>query len=441
MFSPKGLDDSQDTIAESPPRRILFVQHPNQGPETPQAVTPVRDEPGTRGLLVATILNTPISTAARISKASHDASPTHEHVTELTDFDVLKPISNGAYGKVFLVKKKASGALFAMKAMRKELLQKKNMVDQVITERNALALVNNPFIVRLFYSFCSKSDMFLVMEYMIGGDLSSLLHAFGAFEEPMAVFYLAEISLALQYLHQHGIVHRDLKPDNVLLNEKGHIKLTDFGLSQVTMDAFSARELQEADWIRTPGQIMSLRSEFSANLPAIDSFVKSPTKFSSPSGIPVTPRTTKCTPRRQLSTQPVYGTPDYLAPELLQQHPHGCAVDLWALGVIAFELLTGIPPFNDETTELVFCHIVECDIPWPEAEPLSHESILFIKQLLSLNPDDRPTAIEICAAPLFAHIDWNHILEEVSPFVPCPDNELDTSYFDVSFRTKLSLSL
>nr|CAD7462193.1 unnamed protein product [Timema tahoe] len=107
--------------------------------------------------------------------------------------------------------------------------------QEVVTERNALALSRSPFCVQLFYSLQSASCVYLVMEYMVGGDLKSLLGMYGYFDEKMAVFYAAEVTLALQYLHNHGIVHRDLKPDNMLLSHQGHVKLTDFGLSRISV--------------------------------------------------------------------------------------------------------------------------------------------------------------------------------------------------------------
>lgn len=109
------------------------------------------------------------------------------------------------------------------------------MVSQVITERNALALSRSPFCVSLFYSLQSTNFVYLVMEYMVGGDLKSLLAMYGYFDEDTARFYVAEMTLALQYLHSHGIVHRDIKPDNMLLSASGHLKLTDFGLSKIDM--------------------------------------------------------------------------------------------------------------------------------------------------------------------------------------------------------------
>lgn len=146
----------------------------------------------------------------------------------------------------------------------------KNMVSQVITERNALALSRSPFCVNLYYSLQSVSSIYLVMEYMVGGDLKSLLTMYGFFDEISARFYVAEITLALQYLHEHGIVHRDIKPDNMLISASGHVKLTDFGLSKIEL----RRDLELSDLInssptatnlnaRTPGQLLSLTSHLS----------------------------------------------------------------------------------------------------------------------------------------------------------------------------------
>lgn len=160
----------------------------------------------------------------------------HFQLPTIKDFVIIKPISRGAFGKVFLgYKHNDPNKLFAVKVMRKSEMINKNMVSQVITERNALALSRSPFCVSLFYSLQSVSYVYLVMEYMVGGDLKSLLAMYGYFDEPAARFYVAEITLALQYLHDHGIVHRDLKPDNMLLSSTGHVKLTDFGLSKIEL--------------------------------------------------------------------------------------------------------------------------------------------------------------------------------------------------------------
>eukprot|EP00048_Salpingoeca_helianthica_P020139 m.5014 g.5014 ORF g.5014 m.5014 type:complete len:482 (+) comp4432_c0_seq1:30-1475(+) len=371
------------------------------------------------------------------------------------DFDIIKEISNGAFGVVFLVRKKDTADLFAMKIMKKELLRRKNMSRQVVTERNAMASVNNPFIVRLFYSLRSPTTLCLVMEYMIGGDLSSLLRALGYFDESMAAFYLCEMASALGYLHAHGIVHRDIKPDNVLINAAGHAKLSDFGLSRIDEIQFTA----DAGG-RTPGQLASLQSDFALSVtktvrrerpscspvaPAPDtSPIVYPALTVSP---PTATRAPLCTPRtatrRGRST--VAGTPDYLAPELLRGTGNGAPVDLWALGVCAFELMTGLPPFNDETKEKVFEHILNREIPWPCDDTgiclLSEPAVDLIDSLLSEDPAVRPTAAAVKDFALFRGLDWDNIQTATPPFVPNPASDTDTDYFDSSMRTKLSVVL
>ncbi|CAG9857604.1 unnamed protein product [Phyllotreta striolata] len=187
---------------------------------------------------------------------------------DIEDFVILKPISRGAFGKVFLGCKKTNPDLmYAIKVMKKSEMINKNMVTQVVNERNALALANNPFCVQLFYSLQTPSSVYLVMEYMIGGDVKSLLSVCGFFDEPMACFYIAEVCLALRYLHKHNIVHRDIKPDNMLLSKEGHLKLTDFGLSNVYVHG----DLEMSDLerctpnlcARTPGQLLSLTEHLS----------------------------------------------------------------------------------------------------------------------------------------------------------------------------------
>ena len=196
----------------------------------------------------------------------------------IQDFEIIKPISRGAFGQVYLAKKKVSSRLFALKVMKKIDVLNKNMMDQVVAERDALAISSkSPFVVQLFYSFQSQEKIFLVMEYMIGGDIKSLLHNVGYFDNPMAVFYIAEVTLALEYLHKHSIIHRDIKPDNLLLSSSGHVKLTDFGLSYFTasrkpnfhdlMNTPGNINLKGKVFWRTPGQLQSLTSKFTFSAP------------------------------------------------------------------------------------------------------------------------------------------------------------------------------
>ena len=168
----------------------------------------------------------------------------------IQDFEIIKPISRGAFGQVYLAKRKNSDLFFALKSMKKCDVRTKNMMEQVVAERDALAISSkSPYVVQLYYSFQSDEKIYLVMEYMIGGDIKSLLHNLGYFDEDMTLFYISEVTLALEYLHSHHIYHRDIKPDNMLLSNTGHVKLTDFGLSCFTKE----RKLSYQDLLKTPG--------------------------------------------------------------------------------------------------------------------------------------------------------------------------------------------
>ncbi|XP_063493349.1 serine/threonine-protein kinase greatwall isoform X8 [Symphalangus syndactylus] len=195
----------------------------------------------------------------------------------IEEFSIVKPISRGAFGKVYLGQK--GGKLYAVKVVKKADMINKNMTHQVQAERDALALSKSPFIVHLYYSLQSANNVYLVMEYLIGGDVKSLLHIYGYFDEEMAVKYISEVALALDYLHRHGIIHRDLKPDNMLISNEGHIKLTDFGLSKVTlnrdinmMDILTTPSMAKPrqDYSRTPGQVLSLISSLGFNTPVAE---------------------------------------------------------------------------------------------------------------------------------------------------------------------------
>jgi serine/threonine-protein kinase greatwall len=188
----------------------------------------------------------------------------------IDDFEFTKPITSGGFGKVYLGKRKSTAVhkssnnsdaqIFAIKVMEKSVMVKKNMAAQVRAERDALAVSKSPFVVKLFYSLQSKEHVYLVMEYMIGGDLKSLLHNMFYFDERMALFYISEVALALDYLHQHGIIHRDIKPDNMLLSSSGHVKLTDFGLSEIN------HKITIADILPTPKALVRRRSDISQRL-------------------------------------------------------------------------------------------------------------------------------------------------------------------------------
>ncbi|CAH8551630.1 unnamed protein product [Heterobilharzia americana] len=189
----------------------------------------------------------------------------------INDFILIKPISKGAFGKVYLgAKANNLEFIYAIKIMSKDEMKRKNLAEKVTCERNALAVSKCPYIVHLYYSLQTASHIYLVMEYLIGGDLKALLLVSGCLQESHAAIYTVEVTIALNYLHKHGIIHRDLKPDNILIDSRGHLKLTDFGLSTLTWK----RPLQPSDvlntpsvdslpvhYYRTPGQLISLTTE------------------------------------------------------------------------------------------------------------------------------------------------------------------------------------
>lgn len=278
---------------------------------------------------------------------------------------------------MYLARKKTTKDLYAIKILKKADMVRKNMVNHVLAERRVLALTRTPFVVQLFYAFASKDYLYLVMEYVIGGDLSSLLAVFGSFDEDMAKMYIAECILALEYLHSNGITHRDLKPDNMLVNAEGHIKLTDFGLSRITVpdqnDMFNwhdhkAPSLNRRHIARPPSHPPKTstikKSATIGSLEGKEDPAVTSARFAAPQASP--PGTSqqhntisgRATRRHRGSSKALLGTPDYLAPELLLGIGHGEAVDWWSLGVCLFEFLTGYPPFMDEAPEAIFKNIL-----------------------------------------------------------------------------------
>ncbi|CAN4080825.1 unnamed protein product [Withania somnifera] len=322
--------------------------------------------------------------------------------TSIEDFEIIKPISRGAFGRVFLARKRATGDLFAIKVLKKADMIRKNSVESILAERDILISVRNPFVVRFFYSFTCRDNLYLVMEYLNGGDLFSLLRNLGCLEEDMARIYIAELVLALEYLHSLNIIHRDLKPDNLLIGPSGHIKLTDFGLSKVGLinstDDLSGPSVPSSAFL---GEDRSKMDEHSLK-------------------------------REQRKKNSVVGTPDYLAPEILLGMGHGATADWWSVGVILFEMLVGIPPFNAEHPQQIFDNIINRDIPWPKIpEEMSFEAYDLINKLLNENPIQRLGATgagEVKRLPFFRDINWDTLARQKATFVPSADAH-DTSYF------------
>lgn len=306
-----------------------------------------------------------------------------------SDYEVLKLVSNGAYGAVYLVKEIKSRQRFAMKKINKNNLMLRNQVDQVFAERDIMSFTDNPFVVSMYCSFETKKHLCLVMEYVEGGDCASLLKNIGPLPPDMARFYFAETVLAVEYLHSYGIVHRDLKPDNLLITALGHIKLTDFGLSKMGL--------------------MSLATNL------YEGYIDRDT--------------------RQFSDKQVFGTPEYIAPEVILRQGYGKPVDWWSMGIVLYEFLIGCVPFFGETPEELFAHTVNDDIEWPDEEdwPVQPEAKAIISALLHQSPRDRlgtSGAHEVKDHSYFCGVNWNTLLRQKAEFVPELTNSEDTSYFD-----------
>ena len=177
-----------------------------------------------------------VKSSKHVSSPSVDTDFARKRRLRIHDFDLLKPIGKGAYGRVFLARKKKTdgteGKLCAIKVMRKSELSQKNNIDLVLAERKIHSSIHHPFVVSLYAAFQSRTFLFLCMEYCNGGDLQALLRNVSYLDEDVALSYLAEICLAVGFLHDNDVIHRDLKPENVLIDRTGHIKLTDFGLSE-----------------------------------------------------------------------------------------------------------------------------------------------------------------------------------------------------------------
>ncbi|WCJ42113.1 Protein kinase superfamily protein [Euphorbia peplus] len=332
-------------------------------------------------------------------------SPIHstKDRTSIDDFEIIKPISRGAFGRVFLAKKRTTGDLFAIKVLKKADMIRKNAVESILAERDILISVRNPFVVRFFYSFTCRENLYLVMEYLNGGDLYSLLRNLGCLEEDVARVYIAEVVLALEYLHSLRVVHRDLKPDNLLIAHDGHIKLTDFGLSKVGL-------INSTDDLSGPavgGTSMLVDDE-----PQIS---------------------TSEDQHERRKKRSAVGTPDYLAPEILLGTGHGATADWWSVGVILFELIVGIPPFNAEHPQIIFENILNRKIPWPSVpEEMSPEAWDLIDRLLTEDPNQRlgaGGAAEVKQHVFFKDINWDTLARQKAAFVPSSESALDTSYF------------
>lgn len=305
------------------------------------------------------------------------------------DFEPLRCLGKGTYGTVLLVKQESTGRLYAQKQFRKaSLTVHKKLVEQTKTERSILESVNrHPFVVKLFYAFQDHEKLYLILEYAQGGELFTHLAQERMFDEPTASFYLAEMVLALEHLHTNlGVVYRDLKPENCLLDAEGHLLLTDFGLSKVAVDSSS---------------------------------------------------TDAC--------KSILGTIEYMAPEVIEGKKYGFAVDWWSLGALAFDFLTGAPPFQANNHAKILDKIVKSKLSMPYF--LGPDAKDLLTRLLRKDPSKRlggtmPKDMAIIKKHrFFRKIDWVKLerREVQPPIVPLVTDPELAENFSSEF-TDLGLS-
>eukprot|EP01120_Amphizonella_sp_Union-15-10_P007773 TRINITY_DN2669_c0_g1_i1.p1 TRINITY_DN2669_c0_g1~~TRINITY_DN2669_c0_g1_i1.p1 ORF type:complete len:468 (-),score=73.96 TRINITY_DN2669_c0_g1_i1:272-1675(-) len=368
--------------------------------------------------------------------------------TVLADFRILKKIGKGGYGEVYLAEHIKTRKLVALKQMQKELITKTEKIEHIKNERNVLIDANSPFLISLHSSFQDAECLYLAMEYCPGGDLRALLDALQTLEESEAALYFAEMITAVHTLHNMEYIHRDLKPENFLIDAKGHLKLTDFGLSKLINHSgvlsfktkrstpnFGQPNINRRSLM--PGQEVHFRL---TNQNFNDKFTRTRERSVASRQIPrnLKPQPLTRTDRgntlsviemkERFRTFSKVGSPDYMSPEVLSDQGYGEEVDWWSLGCCFFEIIMGFPPFTGDTPEAVFDNIIH----WKTVIPtllsqyktyMSPECFSLISGLLS-EPKVRLGANidTLKNHPFFKknNINWDKLLDNIPPFIPNP---------------------
>jgi len=304
------------------------------------------------------------------------ATVSQNHTLSMNDFNIISVLGRGYYGKVMLVEHKSTTSIYALKTVHKSRMINEKKVDNVIAERNILLIVDHPFIVSLKFAFQTESKLYLGLEYVPGGELFHLVQNNIRIPQLQIRFYIAEVAVAIQYLHSLKVLYRDLKLENVLICEDGHIKLTDFGLSK---------------WLGS-------------------------------------------TP--DYTTRTFCGTNEYLAPEVIMGANYGFEIDWWALGIFTFEFAFGKTPFHDANEKKIYQNILKKDPKFPKSA--REDLIGFVSILLEKDPKKRANFDDIKRHVYMKGINWNGVISKDSkpPYMPYILSGRRATNFSSSYRNE-----
>lgn len=303
----------------------------------------------------------------------------------LEDFEIKKVIGKGTFGKVYLVEKKDDKQIYAMKSIRKDVMIENDQIESAKMEKQILLNNEHPFLVKMSYVFQTEQKVYFVMNFIRGGELFTHLNNEKRFSEDKARFYAIQIMLAIGYLHKMNVIYRDIKPENILMNEDGYLFLADFGLAKTVK-----------------------KGEFATTF---------------------------------------WGTPEYLAPEIVKEQGHNFAVDWWAWGILIYEMIVGFPPFFHKNQNTMYHLIEKFQVKFPDPVKhgieMSEEVQDIIMKLLEKDPTKRLGSErdidEILEHDWFKWIDIDKLLnkELLAPFIPVLTQDLeDVSNFDKEFTSE-----
>ncbi|CAO1621205.1 unnamed protein product [Jaminaea pallidilutea] len=364
-----------------------------------------------------------------------------EKVT-VDDFEMIRVLGKGCAGKVLLVRHRPTTGLFAMKSIHKRHVLAHQELQHTLTEQAVLKRmardVQDPFVVKLWWSFHDKLNLYLVMDFRPGGDLATQLSRWGRLGRDRARFYAAEIVEGVEGLHKAGVIYRDLKPENVLIGTDGHIVLSDFGLSK----EFPRRDVDDVGGRSTPpahstpaggrglkqsSSHWTSASEDAASVSTDDASLASPTRRHS----------TKWLADERDRTTTFCGTAEYLAPEVIQGLPYSYEVDWWSFGTMLFEMLTGVTPFWADSHADMYVRVLHDELVFPDDRVLDQDTKSILRGLLQRNPTLRMKEPRIKRHPYFSMIEWDHVFHKryIPPYIPPidPSNAADTQNFDEAF--------